>query len=363
MHHLGISVYPEHSTPERDEAYLAAAEGHGFDRLFTCLLSVERTADQTIDEFGAFCDMAHSHGFEVAVDTNPAVFEHLGARADDLTPFVRMGVNTIRLDGHLGDVGDIAITHNPDGIKVQFNASSNVGLGLLVERGADVRNMCVCHNFFPERFTGLGESRFIEFSRKYRDLGLGSAAFVSSRQPKTFGPWDVFEGLPTCEVDRTRPIDLQARHLLATGLIDDIMIGNCFASEEELAALEAVDTTRITMRLDLDAGVTTTEREVIWGFRHFTRTDASDYLLRSSLPRLSFSERSIPARRPGRDVFHRGDVLVVNDALEHYRGELEVALRDIPDDGTRNLVGTIPDEELFLLGYILPEYAFGFVRQ
>ncbi len=35
---------------------------------------------------------------------------------------------------------------------------------------------------------------------------------------------------------------------------------------------------------------------------------------------------------------HRGDVLIVNDNLAHYRGELEIALRDIPNDGEKTFV-------------------------
>ena len=35
----------------------------------------------------------------------------------------------------------------------------------------------------------------------------------------------------------------------------------------------------------------------------------------------------------------------------------------MPNDGTRNLVGRIPAEELFLLDYIRPEHPFGFVRE
>ena len=37
---LGISLYPEHSTKEKDMAYISAAARHGFSRIFTCLLSV-----------------------------------------------------------------------------------------------------------------------------------------------------------------------------------------------------------------------------------------------------------------------------------------------------------------------------------
>ena len=30
MHKLGISVYPEHSTPEKDQAYMESAAGYEF---------------------------------------------------------------------------------------------------------------------------------------------------------------------------------------------------------------------------------------------------------------------------------------------------------------------------------------------
>jgi hypothetical protein len=362
MHHLGISVYPEHSTPEADEAYLKLASEHGFDRLFTCLLSVKKSREDTLNEFGKFVKKAHSYGFSVAVDTNPTVFKHLGATALDLRPFAQMNVDIIRLDGHLGDFGDIVATQNPYGIAIQFNASSNLALDLLIERGADSRNMCVCHNFYPERYTGLGEGRFKELSKKYHDMGLPTAAFISSRQPNTFGPWDVFDGLPTCEEDRTRPIDLQARHLLATGLVDNVLVGNCFASEEELTRLASLDLTRTTMRVSLEPAATKAEIDELWMFDHFTRTDASDYLLRSSLPRLRYREVSIPSHNLGSQQIRRGDVLIVNDNLEHYRGEVEVALRDFPDDGTRNIVARIPKEEQFLLDYIKPEHRFGFIK-
>ena len=362
MHHLGISLYPERSTPDRDEAYMATAAELGFDRVFTCLQSVHRSRERTLEVFGHLMECAHRYGFSVAVDTSPAVFARLGATPADLSLFEQMGVDTIRIDGHFDDRGDILITRNPQGIKIQYNASSNVALDLLIERGADPRNMCVCHSFFPERFTGLGEGRFMQLSRKYRGMGLPVAAFVSSRAKRTFGPWEVYEGLPTCEDDRTRPIDLQLRHLLATGLVDDVLIGNCFASQEELEQMASVDMTRITFTIELDESATDQECDDLWGFDHMTRTDASDYLLRSSVPRTYYRQRSIPARPVPGGMLHRGDVMVVNDNLAHYLGEVQVALRDIPDDGTRNRVGRIPAHELFLLDYVLPERFFGFIR-
>jgi conserved hypothetical protein len=362
MHRIGISLYPEHSTPEADDAYMALASSYGFSRIFTCLLSVDKSPEETVAEFSQFMDRAHGYGFTVAVDTNPRVFQHLGATATDISVFAKMGVDIIRLDGHLGDRQDIALTRNPYGIAVEFNASQMLSLDLLIERGAYRRNMCVCHNFYPQRFSGLSEKRFIEFSEHYFGMGLTQAAFVTSQQDNTFGPWPVYDGLPTCEDDRTRSIDLQARHLLATGLIDDIMIGNCFASEEELAALAAVDTTKVTFKIEFDPDATEVEKNVLYQFNHVTRGDASEYYLRSSVPRMFEYSTSIPARERKNRQIKRGDVLVVNDNLSHYLGEVEVALRDFEDDGTRNVVGRIPEDELFLLDYVKPEFPFGFVR-
>ena len=73
--------------------------------------------------------------------------------------------------------------------------------------------------------------------------------------------------------------------------------------------MAAVDTTRTTMRVDLDEGATETECRVLWDFDHTERPDSSAYMLRSSWPRMEFRDTSIPARTAP-EVFHRGDVLV-----------------------------------------------------
>ena len=103
-------------------------------------------------------------------------------------------------------------------------------------------------------------------------------------------------------------------------------------------------------------------------------------MLRSSFPRLEFKDnvtvqdsgfskegsvardKSIPHHDCGKKAFTRGDVLVVNDNLKHYRGELEVCLTEIPNDGERNLIATIKEEDLGLLDYIKPGQHFKFIK-
>ena len=352
MHKLGISVYPEHSTPERDYEYMKLAAKYGFCRIFTCLLSVDKPKEEIIREFSDFIGKAHELGYVVAADTNPDVFNHLGATPKDLSVFADMGLDIIRLDGHFGDLEDRLITRNPQGIKIEFNASFDVSVDHLIRHGADPNNILMCHNFYPERFTGLSQAVFDKFNRKWKGLGLRTAAFVSSNNKDTFGPWPVYSGLCTLEADRGLPIDLQVRHLLATEMIDDILIGNAYASEEELKTMSQVDMTKTTIALSTVEGLNETELRVLKDFHHSGRSDASEYFIRSSMPRVSCKDKSIPYRECSREKFVRGDVVIVNDNLSHYRGEVEVILKEIPNDGERNLAGRIPEEELLILEFM-----------
>lgn len=363
MHKLGISIYPEHSTKEKDEQYMQSAASFGFKRLFTCLLSVNQPPNEIIREFKSFMETAHKFGFEVSVDTNPEVFNYLGASPTDLKIFADMEVDIVRLDGHFDDFLDMVITHNPYDIKIEFNGSSDASVEHLVKHGADVHNMTVCHNFYPEKYTGLSWETFQGFNKKWKGLGLRTGAFVSSNNSDTFGPWPVYSGLPTCEVHRGLPIDVQVRHLLSSNMIDDILIGNAFATDDELKAMSNVDLRKVTFNIDLTEKISDSERGIIYNYPHAGRTDASDYMIRSSRSRVDFRKSNIPARLTDDPTFKRGDVVIVNDNLSHYRGELQIILRDLPNDGERNLVGKIPKEELIILDNLEknPDHLFGFI--
>ena len=362
MQSLGISVYPDRANKDDIEQYLKLASSLGYTKLFTCLISASKNKEQLMTEFSEFTELCHKYNFEVAADSNNEVFDLLEATPYDLKPFNEIGLDILRLDAHFDEQGDMAITKNPYNIKIQYNASSNIGLDNLIERGADASNMCMCHNFYPEPFSGLSEARFTELSKKYKALGLTIGAFVCSQESDTYGPWDLIDNLPTLEDDRHRPIDLQARHLAATGLVDEIIISDMFASEEELKALANTDFTKTCFKVELQEGISEAEVEDLFEKNHFTRPDASEYFLRSSFPRLDYRETSIPARNIGQGYFEKGDVMIPNDNFIRYRGEVEVALRDMPDDNTRNLAAKVLPEEVFLLDYIKPEYPFGFIK-
>ena len=374
MHSLGISVYPDKSDIKEVYDYMETAAKLGFTRIFTCFLSIpDDKRESYLKEFKGFMDKAHELGFVVAADTNPEVFKLIGATPNNLKPFADLGLDIIRLDGNFGTQGDIAVTRNPYGIKIEFNASMDAGVDLLIKNGGNKDQIIMCHNFFPERYTGLDFDLFQQFNKQWKALNLHTAAFVSSHNDPTIGPWEVFCGLPTVEIMRPLPIEVQARYLLATGDVDDIIVGNYPASTKELEALSKINFQALELRVEEVPEITDNEKYIMYEFApHWDRYDHSSFMLRSSFPRLQFKnqatvqdsgfgdkkeakeDKSIPHHDCGKKVFTRGDILVVNDNLAHYRGELEVVLTEIPNDGERNLIGKIKDEDLGLLDFIKP---------
>lgn len=72
-----------------------------------------------------------------------------------------------------------------------------------------------------------------------------------SSQHAMFGPWEETEhGLPTLEEHRHLPITVQAKDLWHTGLIDDCIIGNMYASEEEIRALGQLNRHKLELKVE-----------------------------------------------------------------------------------------------------------------
>lgn len=361
MKRLGISVYPERESKEDCYEYIRLAGKYGFKRLFTCLLSVRESKEKIICDFTELCRTAHENGLIVSVDTNPDVFKKLGASPFNLSIFAQMGVDIIRLDGHFGEYEDMEITRNPYHIMIEYNASCTLGLDLMIEKGANRNNMCICSNFYPQRNTGMGLKRFKELNLRYQKLGLTNAAFVTSREKNTHGPWEVYDGLPTLEIHRDLPIDLQLRHMNALGFCSDFIIGNAFAGEEELKAMAETDLNKTSLKIDLADGVSPVEKEIISCEIHASRDDCNELVVRSSYPRIKFKQETIIPRQNSREKFTKGDVIIVNDHLKHYAGELMMVLDEIRADDHYNYVGHISEGEQLVLDCIRPAHHFALI--
>lgn len=287
MARLGISIYPEHDSVERIKKYIDDASRNGFTRIFSCLLSVQgKTADEIIEEFRPINDYAHERGMEIVYDVAPAVLKNLGVEWDNLEFFKKMHADGIRLDEGFDGMKEALMTCNPQGLKIEINASMGNGyIDNICTHNPDLAHLTTCHNFYPQRYSGLSLKHFRKCNEDIKAHNLPIAAFIGSSRPGTFGPWPVNEGLCTLEDHRDLPLDAQARLLLAEGTVDGILIANCYATEEELEALSKLQPGVLNIKPILEKELQPGEYKVLYEHQHFVRGDMSEYSARSTMPR------------------------------------------------------------------------------
>ncbi len=358
MRRLGISVYPNHSSVSEIRDYIDLAAGYNFKRVFTCLLSVEGDKETIVQEFTDVISHAKEKGMEVIADVSPKVFGELGISYNDLTFFKEIGADGIRLDmGFTGNEESI-MTFNSQELKIELNISSGTKyLDNIMSYQANADNLMGCHNFYPHRYTGLNYDHFIETSKQYKAHGIVTAAFVNSPSSH-IGPWPVNEGLCTLEMHREWPIEVQAKHLWATEVIDDVIIANAFASEAELKALSEINSYQLTLMCELEESVPELEEKIVVEEFHFNRGDVSDYVVRSTQSRVKYKGHEFaPFNTPD---MKKGDIIIETSLYAHYAGELQVALQPMKNSGKSNVVGHVVEEEQFLLDYLKPWQKFQF---
>lgn len=354
MARLGISIYPEHDSVERIKQYIDDAAKFGFTRIFSCLLSVEgKSADEIIAEFRPLNDYAHERGMEIIYDVAPPVLKKLGVEWNNLQFFKDMHADGIRLDEGYGGLTEALMTCNPQGLIIELNASMGNGyIANICSHHPDVSHLVTCHNFYPQRYSGLSLEHFRKYNADIKALNLKIAAFIGSSRPGTFGPWPVNEGLCTLEDHRDLPLDAQARLLIAEGTIDDILIANCYATVEELEALSKLQPGVLNLKPILEKELQPGEYKVLYEHEHHVRGDISAYAARSSNPRVTYANETIKPENC-REL-KRGDFVILNDGYGRYKGELHIVTKDMPADPRKNVIGHLPEEELGLLEALVP---------
>lgn len=360
---FGISIYPYKEQLDETKAYIRRAAELGYGRVFTNLLALpDDGKDEILSKMREAIACAREQGMEVVLDVNPGVFKQLGVAETDLSFFKEMGATGVRLDSSFDGLVESLLTFDASGLDLEVNISNDTEYVANVLSYQPNRSRVIgCHNFYPQRFTGLDYDYFMRCSAKYKKLGLRTAAFVNAPSAD-HGPHAFADGLCTLEEHRDLPIQVQGKHLIATGLIDDIIIANAFASDEELVALSKVRQDQIELAVAFAPGTTETEREIVLGKQHFNRGDINSYSIRSTFVKLDYRDASIPANNTAPDL-HPGDITIGNDSFGQYKAELNIVKRDMPNtDGHKNVVAHIVDQEKFLMRYIEPWTKFRFVE-
>lgn len=354
MNKLGISIYPDKSVLEEDINYINMASKYGFKRIFLNLLTVQD--EKSLNKFKDIVKLARDLDMEVVADVAPSVFIDLNIDYKDLGIFNDLGLTGIRLDLGFSGNEESIMSFNPYGLKIELNISGGTKyIDNIMSYMPNKDNIIGCHNFYPHRYTGISRKHFIESTKRFKEYGLRTAAFISS-SVGTFGPWVVNEGLPTLEEHRNLPLEVQAKDFFNTGLIDDVIISNCYASEEELKTLGNLNKDILTLNVNIIDNLPETEQNILLGELHFNRGDVSEYMIRSTQSRVKYKGHNFELINPKN--MEKGDIIIESSLYSHYAGEMHIVLKDMENSGRTSVVGKVVDEEIYLLDYIRPWQKF-----
>lgn len=355
---LGVSVYPDHSDVEKDKAYLKKASECGFSRIFMSMLEVTEGKEVVKEKFSSLISYAKSLGFETILDVAPNIFDELQISYDDMTFFYETGADGIRLDVGFDGNKEAKLTFNPFGLAIELNMSNDVAyLDNILTYEANVPFLYGCHNFYPQEGTALPYDFFERCSVRFKKQGIRTAAFINSQVGK-LGPWDINDGLPTLELHRHLPVEVQAKHLFVTGLIDDVIIGNAYASDEELEILGNLNRYQLELAVEFTDQASEVEKRIVLTEQHFRRGDITDQVVRSTEVRKKYQNEKNPSHDNTKE-FQVGDVVIGNDEFGKYKNELQIVLQPHQDE-RKNKVGQITEKELLLLDFVKPWTKFRF---
>ncbi|MGL5296439.1 MAG: DUF871 domain-containing protein [Culicoidibacterales bacterium] len=347
---LGISIYPLQSSYEQNSAYIQRAAALGYTRIFTSFLEADNDpviAAEQLEIYRVILKEAQQLGMNVFLDINPEIVKLLKIDPTDFQFFVDLGVKGVRLDGAFNGFYEAYLTYNSYDIAIEINGSFDSGyVNSIVDLGGNKQQLLTCHNFYPEADTGLSVACFDSCHARHKSLGLHTAAFVTSQEGGRLGPWDANDGLCTLERHRYLPIEQQAQELYQAG-IDDVIIGDAFASDRELVALAQLQSTVTTLIVEM------TDNTIdIFAHIFQNRWDYSDVVIRDVMSRKLFKHLEIMPQTEQSRQIEAGTILVNNDLYGRYKGEVLIALQPMVIDSRRNIIGMVQEQSRSLLAAV-----------
>jgi hypothetical protein len=363
---LGISLYLKDflEDPEAAELYLDSAAKFGFSEVFTSIHLPEDDFLKTSVAVREFAELVAKRGMHLAVDCSSHELKKIQDNASLKNELRRSEIAYLRLDFgfQTTDVRTISEELGIHGFMLNpsiMRKAEVVEMVSALQRFSKALAIKACHNFYPRPETGLGLAFFINQSAIFYELGIPVAACVPSRN-KPRGP--LHAGLPTLESHRHAAMHWAARELMATGVVDEILIGDPFASATELADLqEAASSPTLVIRVIEEEGLSETERRILYGTIHIARPDLSEWVLRSRTSReMAGMGEKLTAREA--KVREANVITIDNEKYGRYSGELQIVRQELPADARVNVVGRISPEDSCLLRYIADGVEFRFVQ-
>lgn len=352
---LGASIYLSQDINDIRK-YLNKMSVLGVKTIFTSLHINEEKKSESISKIKEVAEISNSLEMNMMVDISTNTLKKFNFTLEEMIDFLRkLKIKNLRIDFgfNFAQIKQLSkyfnIVLNASTINDEFCTN-------LIEVGMELTNITACHNFYPRVETGLSEKFLLEKNRYLKEKGFKIQAFIPGDETRR-GPLN--EGLPTLEKHRNLNPLVSYIELKEDFMVDEILIGDISMKEESLEKILLFDNEKI-VDLHVENLIELSEQiaEIFWT-THTNRLDYSEYVIRSTMPRVNIRGNVKPENTIERNI---GFITIDNEKYLRYNGEIQIALKNLKADDRVNVLGKVVDEDIPLLKYIINDVKFRFIK-
>lgn len=318
---FGISIYLS-TNIEMNSEYLLKAKEVNSSFVFTTINMPEEN-DELKKDISKVVDLCKKNKMKLIVDINA-----------NSKKYIKDYENVYyRIDDGLSNDEIIALAKN-NYVVLNSTTLDEEDLKYFKLKGVDFSKLYSLHNYYPKVYTGVSLKFLKKRNEIYKKYGLKTMAFIPGDLKR--GP--IFEGLPTVEEHRYMDI-LQASLELIANDTDVILLGDLNIKEENWERLKYLLKGIVPLRIN---------KNILKNRIFENRKDYSNYVVRN-IKRDIVLDTIVEINKN----IEKGDILVTDEKGLRYKGDLEIALKNLNklNDG-RRIVASVIDKDKGLLDYL-----------
>lgn len=318
---FGISIYLS-TNIEMNSEYLLKAKEVNSSFVFTTINMPEEN-DELKKDISKVVELCKKNKMKLIVDINA-----------NSKKYIKDYENVYyRIDDGLSNDEIIALAKN-NYVVLNSTTLDEKDLKYFKLKGVDFSKLYSLHNYYPKVYTGVSLKFLKKRNEIYKKYGLKTMAFIPGDLKR--GP--IFEGLPTVEEHRYMDI-LQASLELIANDTDVILLGDLNIEEENWERLKYLLKGIVPLRIN---------KNILKNRIFENRKDYSNYVVRN-IKRNVVLDTIVEIDKN----IEKGDILVTDEKGLRYKGDLEIALKNLNklNDG-RRIVASVIDKDKGLLDYL-----------
>lgn len=362
----GISVYPDFSDEQdmlRVNEYIKAAADLGYGEVFSSMHLPELVYTHNLEGIRHLGVFVRECGMDFTLDISGEMLRSILQNVSLSAVMKDIPISYLRLDyGYsLNQIKEVIDKFGIKGFMLNASVLTDWEIKQAVTQLKTYDKSIhfkACHNFYPRPETGLSLNFMIQRSLQYKPYEIPVTACVGSM---TNPRLPLKMGLPTVEEHRGKNIEAATMSLLATEAVDAILIGDSFASADELLAVSQRCLGKpVPLHIEPESNICELERQIIFSGVHHSRPDAAACSIRSQTSR-QMASPGISVPKGNIKPRSRYSVTIDNERYLRYSGELHIITKNLPGDERVNVVGHIKPQDYYKIDFAGPGMDFYFI--